>query len=113
MKAINDYGLVGYVQRVGLLPSLDFIYAYHQHVKSFYERNKSTLNFNGSYRGQRAIIVHNKSNREVLIFRADTKQLWTPSHLRPGQLERYMETGAIGKQGAVLPPGTTPPPKIT
>ena len=44
MKAINDYGLVGYVQRGGELPSSDFIDAYHQHIKTFYARNKSTLN---------------------------------------------------------------------
>jgi len=113
MKAINDYGLVGYVQRGDKLPSSDFIDAYHQHVKTFYARNKSTLNLNGSYRGERAIIVHNEINGEVLIFRADTKQLWTPSHLRTGQMKRYLETGAIGKQGAVLPTGTTPPPKTT
>ena len=113
MKAINDYGLVGYVQRGGQRPSSDFIYAYNQHVKTFYERNKSTLNLNGSYRGERAIIVHNESNGEVLIFRADTKQLWTPSYLRPGQMKGYLETGAVGKQGAVLPTGTTPPPKTT
>ena len=113
MKAINDYGLVVYVQRGGLLPSSDFIDAYHQHIKTFYARNKSTLNLNGSYRGERAIIVHNEINGEVLIFRADTKQLWTPSHLRPGQMKRYLETGAIGKQGSVCPTGTTPPPKTT
>ncbi len=113
MKAINDYGLVGYVQGGGQLPSSVFIYAYHQLVKNFYERNNSTLNLNGSYRGERAIIVHNESNGEVLIFRADTKQLWTPSHLRPGQMKRYLETGAVGKKGAVLPTGTTPPPKTT
>ena len=73
MKAINDYGLVGYVKRGGELPYLDFIDAYHQHIKTFYARNKSNLNLNGSYRGERAIIVHNKINDEVLIFRADTK----------------------------------------
>lgn len=82
-------------------------------MKTFYARNKSTLNLNGSYRGERAIIVHNEINGEVLIFRADTKQLWTPSHLRPGQMKRYFETGAVGKQGTVLPTGTTPPPKTT
>jgi hypothetical protein len=113
MKAINDQGLVGYVQRGGELPSSDFIDAYHQHIKTFYARNKSTLNLNGSYRGERAIIVHNEINGEVLIFRADTKQLWTPSHLRPGQMKRYLETGAIGKQKSVCPTGTTPPPKTT
>ena len=113
MKIINDYGLVGYVQRGGELPSSDFIDAYHQHIKTFYARNKSTLNLNGSYRGERAIIVHNEINGEVLIFRADTKQLWTPSHLRTGQMKRYLETGAIGKQGPVCPTGTTPPPKTT
>ncbi len=75
IKAINDYGLVGYVQRGGELPSSDFIDAYHQHIKTFYTRNKSTLNLNGSYRGERAIIIHNDINGEVLIFRADTKQL--------------------------------------
>ena len=47
------------------------------------------------------------------LTRADTKQLWTPSHLRPGQIKRYLETGAIGKQGSVCPPGTMPPPKTT
>jgi hypothetical protein len=113
MKAIDDYGLVGYVKRGGELPSSDFIDAYHQHIKTFYARNKSTLNLNGSYRGERVIIVHNEINGEVLIFRADTKQLWTPSHLRPGQMKRYLETGAIGKQGSVCPTETTPPPKTT
>jgi hypothetical protein len=70
MKALNDYGLIGYVQRGGKLPSSDFIDAYYQHLKTFYARNKSTLNLNGSYRGERAIIVHNEINGEVLIFRA-------------------------------------------
>jgi len=28
-------------------------------------------------------------------------------------MRRYLETGAIGKQGPVLPTGTTPPPKTT
>ena len=113
MKAINDYGLVGYVQRGGELPSSNFINAFHHHIKTFYARNKSNLNLNGSYRGERAIIVHNEINGEVLIFRADTKQLWTPSHLRPGQMKRYLETGVIGKQASVCPTGTTPPPKTT
>lgn len=62
-------------------------------------------------RGERAIIVHNLTDGQVLIFRADTKQLWTPSQLRPNQMRRYLETGAIGKQGPVLeqphPPKTT------
>ena len=71
------------------------------------------VSLNGSYRGERAIIVHNEINGEVLIFRADTKQLWTPSQLRTGQMKRYLETGAIGKQGSVCPTGTTPPPKTT
>lgn len=113
IKAINDYGLVGYVQRGGELPSSDFIDAYHQHLKTFYARNKSNLNFNGSYRGEPAIIVHNLTDGQVLIFRTDTKQLWTSSQLRPNQMRRYLETGAIGKQGPVLPTGTTPPPKTT
>ena len=113
IKAINDYGLVGYVQRGGELPSSDFIDTYHQHLKTFYARNKSTLNFNGSYRGEPAIIVHNLTDGQVLIFRADTKQLWTPSQLRPNQMRRYLETGGIGKQGSVLPTGTIPPPKTT
>lgn len=113
MKAINDYGLVGYVQRGGKLPSSNFIDAYHQRLRSFYERNKSTLNLNGSYRGERAIIVHNKSKGEVVIFKADTKQLWTPSQLRPRQMEGYLETGTIGNQGSVVPAGTTPPSKTT
>jgi hypothetical protein len=113
MKAINDYGLVGYVQRGGELPSSNFIDAFHHHIKTFYARNKSNLNLNGSYRGERAIIVHNEINGEVLIFRADRKQLWTPSHLRPGQMKGYLETGVIGKQGSVCPTGRTPPPKTT
>ena len=50
---------------------------------------------------------------QVLIFRADTKQLWRSSQLRPNQMRRYLKTGAIGKQGSVCPPGTTPPPKTT
>ena len=111
IQAINDYGLVE--QRGGELPSSDFIDAYHQHLKTFYVRNKSTLNLNGSYRGGRAIIVHNVIDGQVLIFRADTKQLWTPSQLRPNQMRRYLETGAIGKQELVIPTGTTPPPKTT
>jgi len=97
MKAIDDYDLAGYVERGGELPFPDFIDAYHQHIITFYVRNKSTLNLNGSYRGERAIIVYNEISGEVLIFRADTKQLWTPSHMRPGQMKRYLETGAIGK----------------
>ena len=113
IKAIDDYGLLGYVQRGGEFPSSDFIDAYHQHIKTFYARNKSNLNLNGSYRGKRAIIVHNEINGEVLIFKADTKQLWTPSHLRPGQMKRYLETGAIGSQDSVCPAETTPPPKTT
>lgn len=68
---------------------------------------------NGSYREERAIIVHNEINSEVLIFRADTKQLWTPSHLRRREMKRYLETGAIGKQGSVCPTGRTPPSKTT
>ena len=111
MKAINDYGLVGYVERGGKLPSPAFIDAYHQHVKTFFARNKSTLNLNGSYRGEPRIIVHNEITGEVFIFRSDTKQLWTPSHLKPKQMLRYIETGGVGKQGE-LPIGTTPPPKI-
>ena len=59
MKARDDYGLVGYVKRGGELPSSDFIDAYHQHIKTCYARNKSTLHLNGSSRGERAIIVHN------------------------------------------------------
>ncbi len=113
MKAINDYGLVGYVQRGGELPSSNFIDAFHHHIKTFYARNKSNLNLNGSYRGERAIIVHNEINGQVLIFRADTKQLWTPSHLRSRQMKRFIETGAIEKQGSVLPAGTTPSSKTT
>ena len=54
--AINQYGLVEYVERRGQLPSLEFIAAYHQHVKTFFARNKPTLNLNGSY----PIIVHNE-----------------------------------------------------
>ena len=101
------------VERGGKLPSSAFIDAYHQHVKTFFARNKSTLNLNGSYRGEPAIIVHNEIPGEVLIFRADTKQLWTPSQLKQKQMLRYIETGAIGKQGSVLPTGTTSPPKTT
>ena len=110
MKAINEYGLVGYVERGGQLPSSKFIDAYHQHVKTFYARNKSTLNLNGSYRGEPAIIVHSETKGEVLIFRSDTKEVWTPGHLRPAQMKRYILTGGIGKQKE-LPLGTTPPPK--
>ena len=73
MKTINYYGLLGLLQRVGKLPPSAFIDAYHQHVTTFFERNKSTLNLNGSYRGERAIIVHNEINGEVLIFRSDIK----------------------------------------
>ena len=113
IKAINDYGLVEYVQRGGELPSSDFIDAYYQHIKTFYARNKSTLNLNGSYRGERAIIVHNLTDGQVFIFRATTKELWTPTQLRPNQMKRYLETGAIGKQGLALPTGITPPPNIT
>jgi hypothetical protein len=87
------------------------INAYHQHVKTFFARNKSTLNLNGSYRGEPAKIIHNEITGELLIFRSDTKQLWTPSHLKPTQIKRYIETGGIGKKGE-LPLGTTPPPKI-
>jgi hypothetical protein len=42
IKAINDYGLVGYVERGGRLPPSVFIDAYHQHVKTFFARNKFT-----------------------------------------------------------------------
>jgi len=111
MKAINDYGLVGYVQRGGKLPSSAFIDAYHQHVKTSYARNKHTLNLNGAYRGESTIIVHDEISGQVLIFNSETKQLWTPSHLNPKQMLRYIETGGIGKKGE-LPIGTTPPPKI-
>jgi len=107
MKVINYYGLVGYVQHGGELPSSNFIDASHQHVKTFYARNKSTLNLNGSYQGERAIIVHNDINGEVFIFKADTKQLWTTTSLDKNQMKRYVETGGVGKQGAVLPTGTT------
>ena len=51
MKAIKAYSLIGYIQCGGTLLSLDFIDAYHQHIKTFYARNKSTLNLNGSYPG--------------------------------------------------------------
>ena len=44
----------------------------------------------------------------MLIFRADTKELWTPHHLKPKQMARYIETGGVGKQGE-LAPGTLPP----
>ena len=64
-------------------------------------------------KGERAIIVHNRTHGQVLIFRADTKQLWTPSQLKPKRMGRYIETGGIGKQGSVLPTGTTPPSKTT
>jgi hypothetical protein len=111
MKAINDYGLLGYVERGGELPSSAFIDAYHQHLKTFFARNKSTLNLNGAYRGKPAIVVHNATTNEVLIFRSDTKQLWTPNHLNLKQMLRYIETGGLGKQ-CKLPIGTVPPPKI-
>jgi hypothetical protein len=65
---------------------------------------------NGSYREEPAITVQNKITGEVLIFRADTKKLRTPSHLKPKQMDRYIETGGVGKQ-AEVPVGTTPPPK--
>ena len=61
--------------------------------------------------GEPAIIVHNEVTGEVLIFRSDTKQLWTPSHLKSKQMLQYIETGGVGKQGEV-PIGTAPPPKI-
>ena len=80
IKAINDYGLVGYVQRGGELPSSDFIDAYYQHLKTFYARNKLTLNLNCAYRGEPAIRVHNLTDSQVLIFRADTKQLHLQKH---------------------------------
>jgi hypothetical protein len=89
LQAINDYDLVEYVERGGQLPSSKFINAYHQHVKTFFARNKSTLNWNGSYRGEPAIIVHNKTKVEVLIFKSETKQLWTPSHLDRNQMRWY------------------------
>nr|YP_009029002.1 hypothetical protein [Cylindrotheca closterium]AGY78399.1 hypothetical protein [Cylindrotheca closterium] len=111
MKAINKYGLVGYVEPGGELPSSALIDDYHQHLKTFYVRNQSTLNLNGAYRGERAIIVHNRTHGQVLIFRADTKELWTPSHLDKTQMRRYLETGAIGNQKLVLPTGTSAPSK--
>jgi hypothetical protein len=61
--------------------------------------------------GEPAIIVHNEITGEVLILRPDAKQLWTPTHLKPKQMSRYIETGGVGKQRE-LPIGTTPPPKI-
>ena len=38
------------------------------------------------FEGEHAIIVYNESNGEVLIFRADTKQLWTPSKTRTNEM---------------------------
>jgi hypothetical protein len=38
------------------------------------------MTLNRSYRAERVIVIHNSINGEVLIFRADTKELWTPSH---------------------------------
>ena len=67
MNAINNYGLVGYVECEGELQSSDLIYAYHQHLKTFYAINKSNLNFNGAFRGKRAIIIHNLDG-QVLNF---------------------------------------------
>ena len=68
MTVIKDYRLVGCVKRGGQLPSSEFIDAYNQHLKVFFARNKSTLNWNGSYRGEPAIIVHHKDNGQMLIF---------------------------------------------
>lgn len=110
ITAIQKYGLIGYVSRGGQLPSSDFIFAYQEHVKTFYSRNKATLNLNGAFQGERAIIVHNLKEGEVLIFRASNKQLWTPTQLSPNQMRRYLKSGCIGKQSSTIPPGTTPPP---
>ena len=111
IDAIHQYDIVGYVKRGGQLPSSEFIFAYHQHLKTFYARNKNTLNLNGAFRGEPAIIVHNEDKGEILIFRADTKELWTPTQLRQKQMQRYHETGVVGKQGSTVPAGTTPPSK--
>ena len=108
MKAIRDHGLVGYVERGGKLPSSDFTSAFHENLKTFFARNKNTINWNGSYRGEPAIIVHNKDTGQILIFRTDTKELWTPHHLNPKQMARYLKTGGVGKQGD-LAFGTRPP----
>lgn len=111
LKAINNYGLKNYIKCGGELPSEALINTYYQGIKVFYEQNKLTLNRHGAFRGQPAIIVHNNENGTVLVFDSSTGRLWMPGHLRPNQMRRYLETGAIGKQSSVIPPGTTPPPK--
>ena len=110
MLATDEYGLTRYIENGGVFPSPDLIDAYHQHVKVFYARNKKTINFNACYRGSPAIVVHNSLTGECLIFKHDTKRLWTPTQLKPKQMRRYIETGSLGKQSSLIPEGTTPPP---
>jgi len=71
MLAIGKNGLVKYVEDGGKLPPSKFIDTFHEHRKTFYVRNKLTLNLHGSYRGEPVIVIHNEASRQVLIFQSN------------------------------------------
>lgn len=113
LQILNEYGLVGYVERGCDFPSKAFTDTFFANSQSFYHRYKKNINFHGAYRGKRAIIVHhetpNTKGGPALIFHYESKELWVPHHLNSKQMKRYLKTGIIGNKNQEVIPGTQPP----
>jgi hypothetical protein len=113
LQILNEYGLVGYVERGCDFPSKAFTDTFFANSQSFYHRYKKNINFHGAFQGKRAIIVHhetpNTKGGPALIFYYESKELWVPHHLNSKQMKRYLKTGIIGNKNQEVIPGTQPP----
>jgi hypothetical protein len=74
LQILNEYGLVGYVERGCAFPSKAFTNTFFANFESFYHRYKKNINFHGAFQGKRAIIVHHESG-PALIFDYESKEL--------------------------------------
>ena len=90
-------GIRAYVQQGKPLPSLDFIRAYQNAIKSFCEdRTRSVRNDKSTFRGQPSITFFNEQTRQVVIFDQETKIFITAYKLAERSVESYIENGEIG-----------------
>lgn len=109
LKTIEAEGLVAYLEYGVKLPSKELLNAYFQGIKSYYERNKVSLNDRAAFRSDHSRVVSDKIDAcgPVLIFNSDGR-LISPSCLKLNQAAWYRKTGSIGKKDIVIPKGTAP-----
>ena len=89
LLAISRFGLPGFLDRGGILPSEEAVFALLENLKTFYSTNKNNINYHASFCGKKVIAVHNThgSGTQILIFDAGSKNYgfltnWRENHLK-------------------------------